>query len=202
MEIENTLTFTPYKMRGYIHIIIGCMYSGKSTELQRILHRLDVINSSYLVLNHMIDKRYDEEGGIITHNKTKVPCLSTHTLMPILEHEQFLDYKTILIEEAQFYPDLFEFVTTCADVHKKHVILVGLSGDYKREPFGDICRLIPHAEKITKLDALCVICNDGTTAHFTKKIFNKNTTNDQIDVGSTGKYIAVCRKHYNEDYIE
>tara|TARA_Y200000002_G_C22417513_1_gene552420 strand:+ start:83 stop:676 length:594 start_codon:yes stop_codon:yes gene_type:complete len=195
MDEETTLTTRMND--GHIHIILGCMYSGKSTELQRIIRRMDVIQSKYLVINHSIDTRYNKQGGIVTHNQTKIPCMTTYALMKVINNKDFKEANSILIEEAQFFPDLFEFATLCADQYKKEVIVVGLSGDYKREPFGDICKLIPHAEKITKLNALCILCKDGTLGHFSKKNFHKNTSSQQIDVGSTDKYIAVCRKHYN-----
>ena len=194
MDKETTLTKA---MNGRIHIILGCMYSGKSTELQRIIHRMNVIQSNYLVINHSIDTRYSEEGGIVTHNQTRIPCMSTNSLMEVINTKKFKEANSILIEEAQFFSDLFEFATLCADKYNKEVIVVGLSGDYKREPFRDMCKLIPHAETITKLTALCVLCKDGTLAHFSKKISQENTSSHQIDVGSTEKYIAVCRKHYN-----
>jgi thymidine kinase len=118
------------------------------------------------------------------------------SLMPIKQTEKYRESHVIVIEEAQFFTDLFDFTTSAADIDKKTVIVAGLSGDFNRNPFGDIQRLIPHAENITKLSALCVKCGDGTLAHFSKRI---DTTNqDQTLVGTTSEYIAVCRKHFNE----
>ena len=86
MDKETTLTKT---MNGRIHIILGCMYSGKSTELQRIIHRMNVIQSNYLVINHSIDTRYSEQGGIVTHNQTRIPCMSTNSLMEVINTKKF-----------------------------------------------------------------------------------------------------------------
>ena len=101
----------------------------------------------------------------------------------------------IVIEEAQFFPDLYQFATISADIKNKIVIVAGLSGDFKREPFGDILKLIPHAEGIKVLNAFCLECNNGTPAYFTKRINKKNI--DQTFVGSDKDYVAVCREHYN-----
>ena len=74
-------------------------------------------------------------------------------------------------------------------------MIAGLDGNFKREPFGDILRLIPHAESVVKLHALCMKCRDGTKASFTKRIINSE---DNILIGTSSEYIPVCRKHYNE----
>ena len=81
------------------------------------------------------------------------------------------------------------------DTYSKHVIVSGLDGDSERKPFGDILRLIPHAEKVSKLSALCLECNDGTEAFFSKRLIYEDMSS-QISVGSNDKYIAVCRKHF------
>lgn len=203
MEYEDNYSF--HKMNGKIHLIIGCMYSGKSTELQRIIGRFNIIHRPYIVVNHSIDTRYHENGGIVTHNNIRIPCKSMDSLCSLFKDDDFASAEAIIIEEGQFFSDLYDFATKAADIHQKEVIIAGLSGDFKRDSFGDICRLIPHAEKITKLSALCILCKNGTPAHFTKKIaitkniINHDTQTKQIDVGSTDKYIAVCRTHYNNE---
>ena len=95
---------------------------------------------------------------------------SLENLNDIKEKDDYVKADVIFIEEGQFFPDLFRFATTAADLDNKTVYVTGLDGDYKREVFGDICRLIPHAENVTKLKALCGICKDGTLANFTKRI--------------------------------
>ena len=75
----------------------------------------------------------------------------------------------------------------------KSFIIAGLDGDFKREPFGDILKLIPLAEKVIKLNALCKFCKDGTEAPFTKRLINADI---QQLVGGADSYAAVCRKHY------
>ena len=173
---------------------LGSMFSGKSTEILRLINRYKTLKKNILAINHSSDTRYGE-NKIISHNKESHDCLSISELTPLLQNKKFTDCEVIFIEEAQFFSDLFDFVTQSADIYKKIVVVAGLDGTYKREPFGDVLRLIPHAESVIKLHALCLKCNDGTKASFTKRIINNES---DILVGSKESYIAVCRKHYLE----
>ena len=180
---------------GKINIIIGCMYSGKSTEMIRIINRYkNMSNINILVINHKIDKRYGE-NVVSSHDKVQIKCLSLENLSDLKDMNEYNDANIIFIEEAQFFKDLYDFSINAADKDHKHLYVVGLDGDYLRRPFGDICKLIPHAEEVTKLKALCLKCNDGTEAAFTKRIVDDNSLEL---VGSNEKYIAVCRYHYLE----
>lgn len=187
---------------GSIELIIGCMYSGKSTEIQRRIKRHRIIGNNVLVIKHSCDTRYDDGSQLSTHDKQMIPCYSTNNLDFITNengkgnlHKHLQESRVIVIEEAQFFNNLFENVAYAADKLGKIVIVAGLDGDFNREPFPEIVRLIPHAEKVLKLSALCVKCSDGTPGNFSKRI-TKST--DKILVGSTDDYIAVCRKCYNE----
>jgi len=176
-----------------LKIILGPMFSGKSTELIRYCNRCEVINVPYMLINHAIDKRYTKEG-ISTHDSVSKKCIFTHKLMELIDTDKFRESKFIIIEEAQFFPDLYNFVVECLDTYKKSVIVAGLDGDYKKREFGQILKIIPHADFVVKLHALCKYCNDGTPAIFTSRI-SKST--QQVDVGSADKYEATCRKHFN-----
>jgi thymidine kinase len=101
----------------------------------------------------------------------------------------------IIIEELQFFTDAYETIIHWCDNYSKIIVAAGLSGDFLRNPFGDILKLIPHAEELTKLNALCKKCNNGTLAHFSKRIVQNNKT---TLVGSNDIYEAVCRKHFLE----
>ena len=181
-------------IQGRIELIIGCMFSGKSTETIRLCNRYKSINKKCLVIKHNTDTRYDNGNKLSTHDKSQIECISSNILINFIESEIFNESEIIIIEEAQFFEDLFEFVTKSADQFNKTLIVTGLDGDFKRNMFGDILRLIPHAEKITRLDAYCSLCNDGTKAYFTKRI----TDNKNINlVGNQDTYKAVCRFHYN-----
>ena len=180
---------------GRIDVIIGCMFSGKSTEIIRQYKRYLSIGKNVLLINHKCDNRYGE-GVVSSHDKMQLNCVSCSKLFNLIDEDVFINADIIMIEEAQFFKDLFNFVINAADVLNKVVIISGLDGDYKRKPFGDILKLIPHAENVTKLKALCKICNNGTPGCFTMRIV---CNDNQLLVGGIDSYIPVCRSHYLEN---
>jgi thymidine kinase len=107
--------------------------------------------------------------------------------------QQFREAEVVFVEEGQFFSDLFEYTTEWANTLNKNVIISGLDGDFQLNSFEQIVRLIPHAEKVTKLTALCKQCGDGTEACFSKRIVKSDA---RELVGSEGVYEAVCRRHY------
>ena len=191
MDISNNKS-------GRIDIIIGSMFSGKSTELIRRINRYKVLGKKILVINHRLDKRYSE-SSISTHSNMMLECLSLEKLGDINTNEKFLkEYNScevLVIEEAQFFEDLYDVVVKAADIDNKIVIVAGLDGDSNREEFGDILKLIPKCDSVKKLHALCVKCKDGTAASFTKRLVKNNS---QIYIG-VSEFIAVCRYHYLND---
>ena len=174
---------------GEIHLIIGCMFSGKSTELLKVIKRFKLLNLRILAINHVFDKRYGT-NKIISHDKNEESCIQIDKLNSIVDTDSYKESDVIVIEEAHFFEDLYDFVMLSCSKNKK-IYVAGLSGDYKLEPIGEILRLIPCCDTVKKLSALCLKCNDGTDAYFSKRI-DKN--NSQILVGSD-EYIPVCRKH-------
>ena len=184
-------------MSGSLEIIIGCMWSGKSTEIIRIAKRYQSINKNVLILKNNKDNRYNfSDSYIVSHDQDKIKCVNTSELIKLIDTEIFEKAEIIIIEEAQFFKDLYDFTILSTDLRNKKVIIVGLDGDFKRQPFGDILKLIPCSEKVTKLNAYCKLCNDGTLANFTKRCIN-NTKQELV--GSDDIYMAVCRKHYLEN---
>lgn len=177
---------------GEIHIIIGCMFSGKTSKLLSIIDKFTLLNLNIFAINHVFDTRYGK-NKIITHNKREYDCIQSESLMKLIETEDYKASDIIVIEEAHFFNDLYEFVILSCKNNKK-VYITGLSGDFKLEPIGEILKLIPHCDTIEKLSALCLQCNDGSPAYFSKRII-QNT--DQFLVGSEDVYIPVCRKHYH-----
>tara|TARA_B100000795_G_C22606753_1_gene363439 strand:- start:140 stop:697 length:558 start_codon:yes stop_codon:yes gene_type:complete len=179
---------------GSINLIIGCMFSGKSTETIRLIRRYKTMNNkNILVINHKLDTRYGE-SVISSHDKVQYKCISLENLNDVKENNEYNKADVIFIEEGQFFKDLYEFVTNAADYENKTIYVTGLDGDYKRNVFGDICKLIPHAENVTKLKALCSICKDGTFANFTKRIIK----DDKLElIGNNDIYIPTCRLHYH-----
>ena len=173
-----------------LKLILGCMFSGKSTEIIRIINRLDTINVKYLLIKPQIDKRYSS-NMVCTHNFMQRGCTSCRDLLPLLETEDYHNSDYIIIEEAQFFQDLEPFILKSVDDDKKNVIVVGLDGDSNRNNFGDIHKIIPLCDNIIKLKALCTYCKNGKDAIFSKRICNDK---QQLCIGSNDKYVAVCRE--------
>jgi thymidine kinase len=203
--MNNNITMTE---TAYLEIILGCMFSGKSTRLVEIYKQCKYCNINVAVINHSIDNRYDNEL-LSTHDQIKIPCIKTERLFDIwaeyIDLEDNIDLEprlkdklkvstsnVILINEGQFFPDLEEFVKKLLE-HGKKVYVCGLDGDFERKKFGQILDLIPLCDKVTKLTSLCSLCKNGTPGLFSKRItFEK----EQTIVGSDN-YIPVCRACYN-----
>jgi len=173
-----------------LEIIMGPMFSGKSSELIRRVNRLTTIGKPYVVYSSLNDNRYGIEG-VYTHDMNSIHCVSVQTLRETIQTQEFQDSEYIFIDEAQFFKDLYNYVIDIVDIHKKRVIVIGLNGDSERVPFGQINDLVPHCDKLQLLHALCSRCKDGTPG-----IFSLRTTenSNQICVGSVDIYQAVCRK--------
>jgi thymidine kinase len=117
----------------------------------------------------------------------------------VLETEDYQQSRLVVVEEAQFFADLVPFVTRAVDVDGKHVVVVGLDGDAERKPFGKVLDLVPMADRITKLTAMCKLCADGTPAIFTFAAADDAvaaTAVGEACVGAADKYMPMCRKHY------
>lgn len=184
------------KKKGYLEIIMGCMASGKSTEVVRKYRRY---LQSYLpyqiaLISHSTDTRYGEQV-VSTHDQTQIPCLCVSYLNDIFENrmDEYAKWEVILIEEAQFFPDLKNFVKKSVDKYHKKVIVVGLDGDFERKAFGDILELIPLADDYRKMKAICYYCKDETEAIFTKRVTDSQ---QQKLVGTLNDYKPVCRYHF------
>lgn len=177
-----------------LNIIVGCMFSGKTSELLRECRRRVHNNQKVLAINYIDDKRYTEEDYIVSHNLDKIKCIRAKFLSEV-PNEEILKVDFIFIDEGQFFADLKEYVTKWCDEYHKNITVIGLDGDFKREPFGQILDLIPKCDNIIKLKALCQMCKDDTEGLFTMRLSKEN---EQISIG-VDNYIAVCRKHYLEN---
>lgn len=178
---------------GRIDIIMGCMFSGKSTEIIRLINRYKALDKKILIVNHSNDIRYKKDS-ISTHSNINIDCISINNLDNIKKESkyEYVSKDVIVIEEAQFFNNLYKFVLESAEKDNKIIILAGLDGDSNRNEFGDIIKLIPKCDSVTKLHALCSICKDGTLAPFTKRLVENK---DQIFIG-IDEFIPVCRYHY------
>lgn len=174
---------------GRIELILGCMYSGKSSELLRRIRRMTVANRKCLVIKYGPDVRYSDKD-MATHDKqfhVAFPCTKL-----IEARTACLDYDCIGIDEGQFFVDIVEFCEEMANLGKI-VIVAALDGNFERKPFGRILDLIPKAEEVNKLNAVCIQC--GKNASFSCKISGNREL--EIEIGGSDKYMATCRTCYH-----
>ena len=171
-------------------IIMGNMFSGKTSELIRRLKRYRIIGKKIVVINSSKDTRSPEEM-LKTHDGIEFPCIKVEHISHCIVKQTFCDADIVAVDEAQFFPDLKQFVEMCLFLDKS-VILAGLDGDYKQRKFGELIDCIPMASDVMKLSALCMDCKNGTPGPFTKRIIESD---DLEIVGGKDVYKAVCRKH-------
>ena len=180
-----------------LHLFMGCMFAGKSTELLRqykINQQRFRNKNEILIINHAADIRYAEEGKSVvsTHNKEQLESQSVSCLKTLQESEEYIQSKVILIDEAQFFTGLYDFVIKAVEDDNKIVYVFGLDADSDRKSFGELLQLIPMATTYKKLFAKC---DCGADAIHTKRIVESN---EQMLVGSQDSYIPVCRRCYNK----
>ena len=178
-----------------LEIIIGPMFSGKSSYAISYIRRQQFIGKKVLVVKPQIDIRYSQDAVLVSHNKEQLPCMlwdikqGLNTSLPC-----FRESDCIVIEEAQFFAGLKNGILWLLRVCKKDIVLVGLDADAYQQKFGEILDCIPWANHVTKLQALCCVCRDGTPAPFTKRKTQENNE-EQICVGGQDMYEAVCLNH-------
>lgn len=176
-----------------LNIYLGPMFAGKSSMILRIVNRYKSINKNVCLVSHAIDDRYSQEQYIINHDLLKLSCERWNKLMEFITTDNFANSQIILVDEAQFFSDLLEFIKLATDEFGKEVYLFGLDGDTERKPFGQLLECIPLADSVTKLKALCKLCGDGSEALFT---FCQKEKKEQVCVGGAEMYMPLCRKHY------
>jgi len=170
------------------------MFAGKSSSIIGTLRRHAFINRPTMCITNSLDTRYNATAIVISHDKESYPAIAVSHLIPMLETDEFTNSSCIIIEEAQFFTDLKDFVLAAVEIYNKQVICVGLDGDSERRPFGQLIELIPFADTVKKFKALCGRCHDGTNALFSYR--KRGIPSTQINVGSEDKYEALCRTHY------
>ena len=133
-----------------LELVVGCMFSGKSTEIVRMVDRFKTIDAKYLLVKPQIDNRYSMTM-VQTHTNQQRTCEVRRQLLPLFSNQTYIDAEYIIIEEAQFFSDLEPFVLKAVDEDKKNVIVIGLDGDSNRCNFGQIHKLLPVCDNIRKL---------------------------------------------------
>ncbi len=177
------------KETGWIEVITGCMFSGKTEELIRRLRRAKIAKQKVVIFKPIIDTRYSN-NSIVSHSEQSLPSILIKDVKEILDFVE--DAQVIGIDEAQFFSnDLIDVCNKLADEGKR-VIVAGLDMDYRGIPFEPIPQLLSIAEYITKSLAICVVC--GNPADRTQR---KTASSERVVVGAADMYEARCRKcHY------
>ena len=172
-----------------IQLIIGPMFSGKTTELLRRLQRARIAGKKVILLRPQIDTR-----ETITHDELKTTGSIPQLVLNNLEDFDINSYEYIGIDEGQFFKNLAQNLNIWA-TNGRHIIVAGLDATSELTPFEEIIQLIPYAEEVTKLNAVCTKCGSDFGA-FTK--FVGNEKKDKILVGGKGLYEARCRNCWKE----
>ena len=185
IEIPHSLP----KNTGWIEVIAGCMFSGKTEELIRRLRRAQIARQNVKIFKPEIDTRYSG-NSIVSHNEQSLPSVIIKDINEVIELSK--DAQVIGIDEGQFFSqDIVEVCNNLADKGKR-VIVAGLDQDYRGIPFEPMPQLLAIAEYITKTLAICVVC--GNPADKTQR---KTSSSDRVIVGAADIYEARCRNcHY------
>ena len=183
------MEYTPHslpKNTGWIEVIAGCMFSGKTEELIRRLRRAEIAKQKVMIFKPKIDTRFSAMA-IVSHSDLSLPSLLIEQPDDILQLAE--DAQVIGIDEAQFFPmGIVDLCNTLANQGKR-VIIAGLDQDYKGVPFEPMPQLLAIAEYITKTLAICVVC--GNPADKTQR---KTYSSERVIVGASDIYEARCRK--------
>lgn len=177
---------------GWIELICGSMFSGKSEELIRRVKRAEIARQKVQVFKPRLDHRYGVEA-VSSHNGLQVSAVPVARASDILDQTD-ADTDVVAIDEVQFFDwEIAPVCNTLAD-HGKRVILAGLDTDFRGEPFGPMPLLMAQAEQVDKLSAICVVC--GAPASRTQRLIDGQPARydgDIILVGATELYEARCR---------
>ena len=186
------MEYTPHslpKETGWIEVIAGCMFSGKTEELIRRLRRAQIAKQKVKIFKPKIDTRYSE-SDIVSHSEQSLPSILISDINEV--NELAKDAQVIGIDEAQFFSNDMVDICNKLACDGKRVIVAGLDQDYRGIPFEPMPQLLAIAEYITKTLAICVNC--GNPADKTQR---KTTSSERVVVGAADIYEARCRKcHY------
>lgn len=180
---------------GWIEVVTGPMFSGKSEELIRLLRRAAIARLRLQVFKPATDTRYSD-SDVVSHTSDRIPCQLVDRAEEITAR---LDPRVdvVGIDEAQFFDDALPGVCRhLADLGKR-VIVAGLDMDFRGEPFGPMPRLLAMAERVQKIDAICSRC--GAPAHYSQRLIQSD---QQVVVGAAGVYEARCRRCHEPDGAE
>jgi thymidine kinase len=191
---------------GAIHLILGCMFSGKTEMLISKLNRHGQ-GQSILAVNHELDKRY-ATTGLVTHDGKTYPGARVSCLSEIFSHPLYTTSAVIGVDEGNFYPDIYSTVIRMVEQDQKIVYISGLNGSSDRIFFGSLHLLIPFADSLTHLTAICSECKDGVTPGIFSyrkqsvtetmvQVQGENDPSVNVTVGGEALYQSLCRYHFN-----
>lgn len=177
---------------GWIEVIAGSMFSGKTEELIRRLKRAHYAKQKVQVFKPVVDKRYDD-NAVISHEGFRIEGIAVDRplhIMYLLDD----DTKIVGIDEVQFFSDEIVVVANYLADKGIRVVIAGLDQDYLGQPFGPMPQLLAVAEYVTKSHAICMVCgNPGT------RTYRASGGEDLVELGSADKYEARCRKCHIDD---
>jgi len=181
--------------RGWIEVICGSMFSGKTEELLRRLKRAKIAKQKIEIFKPHIDVRYSE-SEVVSHDENAIPSTPVETALNILLYIND-DVDVVGIDEAQFFDDTL--IEVCNQLANRgiRVIVAGLDMDYLGNPFGPMPKLMAIAEYITKVHAICMRC--GSLAHYSHR---KIQSDKLVVLGETNEYEPLCRECYNKVMIQ
>jgi len=187
-----------YQDCGYLEIIKGPMFSGKTTRLMEIYKKYSFCDINTMVINYEKDTRYSNDL-LSSHDKVMIPCLKALTLNTLYNvHDKtgknvddFMNAKIILINEGQFFPDIVEWVSIVVEKYHKNVYICGLNSDFKRDKFGNWLDLETISDNVVMLQSFCSKCKKRP-AIFSHRLTNEN----DLELIGSDCYIPVCRKCY------
>jgi len=197
---------------GYLEIIKGPMFSGKTTRIMDIYKKYTFCDIKTMVINYEKDNRYSQEMMLSSHDKIMIPCIKalklsevvdiadasaklTHSLAASITGKhtiEFFEAKAILINEGQFFADIVEWVTLAVEKYHKNVYICGLNSDFKRHKFGNWLDLEAISDNMVMLHSFCSHCKRRPA------IFSHRLSKEaELEVIGSDCYIPVCRKCYN-----
>jgi len=175
---------------GWIEVICGCMFSGKTEELIRRLNRAIIAKQHVEIFKPTVDTRYHDEE-VVSHNQNSIASTAVEKAEDILKHAG--NCKVVGIDEAQFFDDsIVEVCNTLAN-HGKRVVVAGLDMDYEGKPFGPMPYLMAVAEYVTKVHAICAV--SGAPASFSLRL---KSNQEKMMLGTDTEYEARSRFFFNQ----
>lgn len=183
----NEPSFVPQKV-GWIEVVCGGMFSGKTEELIRRAKRAHIAGQKVVIVKPKVDNRYDEED-VVSHNKNSLPGLVVDTADQIVLLTG--EAEVVCIDEAQFFDQQLVQVANTLANDGKRVIVAGLDMDFEGRPFDPMPQMLAIAEYVTKLHAICA--ESGTMAHYSQRVVEST---DRVLVGETDAYEPRARHCY------